>query len=55
MCYEWYEESLLDAAISRSKEKAEKSMHPSTPVEPQPPPQPVRELRKEPRKEPIPA
>ncbi|MGH8727645.1 MAG: hypothetical protein ACREV9_05715 [Burkholderiales bacterium] len=26
MCYEWYEESLLDAAIWQSKEKAEKKM-----------------------------
>jgi hypothetical protein len=51
MCYEWYEESLLDAAITRSKEKAEKTMHPSPPAEPEP----AKELRKEPREEPIPA
>jgi hypothetical protein len=47
MCYEWYEESLLDAAISRSKEKAEKAMRPAEPPEPKP-------LR-EPQKEPAPA
>ncbi|MGH8718517.1 MAG: hypothetical protein ACREV0_06180 [Burkholderiales bacterium] len=44
MCYEWYEESLLDAAIWQSKEKAEKKM--AERVEPQPTP-------KEPVKEPL--
>jgi hypothetical protein len=43
MCYEWYEESLLDAAIAHSKEKAEKSMHPAEAAEPPPVKQPVEE------------
>lgn len=42
MCYEWYEESLLDAAIWQSKEKAEKKMAERS--EPQPvPKKPVEE------------
>lgn len=44
MCYEWYEESLLDAAIVQSKEKAEKKM--AEHVEPKPAP-------REPAKEPV--
>lgn len=50
MCYEWYEESLLDAAISHSKEKAEKAMHHAETAEPQPVQAPV-----EPVEEPLPA